>query len=320
MRNKGASFFNDVGTTLCTTPPTVHFDENLYFDQIKSTFTFDPELDLFSTNFSIYEVKHVRLNLKPGKCTLGLINEHLTSITTPIIEIILPKIMNSYFEVGILPPSFLSADIVALLKPGKPQTESDSYRPISILDCLAKFFDKLLANRLIHYLETNNLLSDVQFGGRRFHGCCLQLLRVAEHLNALLQAIGWNSLGNEYFDQYILTALLDARKAYDTISRLNIVVKLHKKGVTGKLLNAFAAYICKRFQCVRVGTTLSSSLETHHGIPQGGISSMLLYLVYVDDTTTVLNNSSLTLSSSTTCLPFGPPMTLTLWLITQLPI
>ena len=41
-----------------------------------------------------------------------------------------------------------------------------NYRPISLLPVLSKILEKIVANQLTEYLETNNLLSETQHGFR----------------------------------------------------------------------------------------------------------------------------------------------------------
>ncbi len=44
-----------------------------------------------------------------------------------------------------------------------------NYRPISILPVMSKFLEKVVAEQLINYLESNNLLHQHQFGFRPQH-------------------------------------------------------------------------------------------------------------------------------------------------------
>ncbi len=46
---------------------------------------------------------------------------------------------------------------------------SCNYRPISLLPVLSKVLEKIASEQLIHYLETNNYLSPLQFGFRHNH-------------------------------------------------------------------------------------------------------------------------------------------------------
>jgi hypothetical protein len=41
-----------------------------------------------------------------------------------------------------------------------------NYRPISILPAFSKVFERIMYDRLLQHIETNNILTDEQFGFR----------------------------------------------------------------------------------------------------------------------------------------------------------
>ena len=69
-----------------------------------------------------------------------------------------------------IPNSWYDCVTLAFLKPGKDSSLADSYRPISLLSCVRKTFEKLLSNRLVWWLEKCTKLPDTQFGFRRNKG------------------------------------------------------------------------------------------------------------------------------------------------------
>jgi len=57
---------------------------------------------------------------------------------------------------------------VILPKPNKANYSlPKSYRVISLLNCLGKVLEKILATRLSYLAETGDLLQDSQIGGRK---------------------------------------------------------------------------------------------------------------------------------------------------------
>jgi len=68
--------------------------------------------------------------------------------------------------------------------PKKQEEKSDpsSYRPISILSCLGKIFEKIMAKRLYAFLESNKLLTKIQSGFRKHR-------RTSDNLYFLTQKI-----------------------------------------------------------------------------------------------------------------------------------
>jgi hypothetical protein len=67
------------------------------------------------------------------------------------------------------PAQWKDAQIILILKPGKPSNELTSYRPISLLPTVSKVFEKILLKRLFPVVENNRLICNHQFGLRQRH-------------------------------------------------------------------------------------------------------------------------------------------------------
>ena len=61
-----------------------------------------------------------------------------------------------------------------------PKQGTDEMRPISLLSCLGKLFERVIARRVTFYMEQNQLFSKTQSGFRAKHMTAEQLLRLAE--------------------------------------------------------------------------------------------------------------------------------------------
>jgi hypothetical protein len=71
---------------------------------------------------------------------------------------------NKFWREGVCPQSWRDAVIVPILKPGKPQEQLDSYRPIALTSCLAKVIERMVAKRLQHLAESRGMLNSDQSG------------------------------------------------------------------------------------------------------------------------------------------------------------
>ena len=87
----------------------------------------------------------------------------IPSLLNPIYHVIYKS-----FETGIFPDQLKIAKVIPIHK-GGDLTAPDNYRPISLLPNFAKIIEKVMSNRLTHFLETNNLLCQEQFGFRKSH-------------------------------------------------------------------------------------------------------------------------------------------------------
>jgi hypothetical protein len=85
-----------------------------------------------------------------------------------------------------IPGIWKIAEVLMILKPGKPPNKVGSYRPISLLPIMSKLFEKLLLIRLKSVITKKNLIPDHQFGFRNQHSTIEQVQRIIE---AIEQAI-----------------------------------------------------------------------------------------------------------------------------------
>jgi hypothetical protein len=70
-------------------------------------------------------------------------------------------------NIGYHPTCWKEATGAILKKPGKPNYSAPkAYRFISLLNCLGKISERILAQRLSYLAETTNLLHNTQIGGR----------------------------------------------------------------------------------------------------------------------------------------------------------
>ena len=77
------------------------------------------------------------------------------------------SIFNAILRCSHFPSQWKIAQVITILKPGKPLNEVTSYRPISLLPVLSKVFEKLLLQRLKSILP--EIIPDFQFGFRERH-------------------------------------------------------------------------------------------------------------------------------------------------------
>lgn len=63
------------------------------------------------------------------------------------------EIFDVCYRAGVFPRTWKKARVVLIPKKGKDPTACNAYRPICLLPCWGKLFDKLIKNRLTYYLE-----------------------------------------------------------------------------------------------------------------------------------------------------------------------
>ena len=167
----------------------------------------------------------------------------------------------------------------------------DNYRPISLLSCFSKIFEKIACIRLSIFLENNKLLSDNQFGFRSNHSTVHPMLKFMNHVS--------NALNKK---KHCIAIFCDLRKAFDTVDHEILFKKLERLGICGSTLKWFKSYLSERKQFVSIDGVLSDLLEILIGVPQGSILGPILFLIYVNDLPEWSNLLALLFADDTTLL------------------
>lgn len=134
-------------------------------------------------------------------------------------------------------------------------------------------------NRLLNYLDINNILVKNQYGFRKQHSTFMALLKlvdeISEHMDVKNHSVG---------------IFIDLSKAFDTIDHNLLLIKLHRYGIRGTALDWLKSYLSNRTQYVNVDNTDSELLNIKCGVPQGSILGPLLFIIYIND---IVNSSKI---------------------------
>ena len=182
------------------------------------------------------------------------------------------KTFNRIFITQTFPTKWKTAIIVAIAKPGKDQSNPQSYRPISLTNCLCKLLEKIINVRLIWFLEYNNLITNLQSGFRSNRSTTDNIIQ----LETAIQ----KSLHNK---QHFIAVFFDLQKAYDTAWKFGIIKKIHEYGLRGNLPIFLRNFLSNRCIKVRVGGCLSEDRPVEEGIPQGSVLSCSLFMIAIND-------------------------------------
>ena len=87
------------------------------------------------------------------------------------------NIFNKIWISGDFPSDWRKAIIIPIPKPGKDPTNPTNYRPIALTSCICKTMERMINRRLVWYLESNKLLTNVECGFRSRHSTVDHLVR-----------------------------------------------------------------------------------------------------------------------------------------------
>ncbi len=145
-----------------------------------------------------------------------------------------------------------------------------------------------MCNRLVEYLESNNLIISNQYGFRKNHSTLHPIIHL---LNRVTCASNEKKIS--------LAIFCDLRKAFDTCDHNLLLQKLRKLGIRGPELEWFRNYLSDRSQFVKIGDFESTLLSISKGVPQGSVLGPILSL-YI----------SMIYQTAPSCMPYYLLMTL----------
>ncbi|GFX42633.1 RNA-directed DNA polymerase from mobile element jockey [Trichonephila clavipes] len=219
------------------------------------------------------EVMDIILNLNnkkaPGKA--GIKNIALKALPLNAITYI-TNIFYRSLQFNYFPKEWKHAQITMLPKPKKDAKFADNYRPISLLSCLGKFFEKILLTRIMDHCDRNHIFLDFQHGFRKETSTQHQLLRVTNNI-----IHGFNT------KTYTVGIFLDVKKAFDRMWHDGLIYKMIQFKFPTYLVKIIHHYLNNTTFNVKINSTSSSDRSIASGTPQGSILSPAIYNIYTSD-------------------------------------
>ena len=197
-----------------------------------------------------------------------------TTISKPIF-----LLWSKSFNEGIVPSYYKNSFISPLYKKGS-RAQAANYRPVSLTSHIIKIFERVLRQRIVHFLESNGLLCTQQHGFRSGHSCLTQLLH---HFDEILQ----NFLNGDETD----CIYLDYAKAFDKVDHSLLIKKMSKYGLHPKIVQWVDSFLSGRTQQVVVDGHLSFAALIISGVPQGTVLGPILFLIFINDITNCVSDS-----------------------------
>ena len=152
------------------------------------------------------------------------------------------------------------------------RSNPSNYRSIALTSAVAKVFKTLLNSHFIKHLESNNLLSDHQYG---FH----KARSTGDLLSYLTHA--WSSSLTNFGESFVVA--LDISKAFDRVWHKALLAKLPAYGFTPSFCKLISSFLSNRLISVVVNGATSAFFLVSSGVPQGSVLSFILFFLFIND-------------------------------------
>lgn len=191
----------------------------------------------------------------------------------PLFIQVTATLFNQIFNLTYFPKAWKTAKVISIHKKGKPASETDSYRPIALLPCISKLYECLVKQKITGHCDDKRVLPPDQYGfidlGRTEH----PLVKVENHITTNINA-----------GLPTIAVSLDVAKAFDTTWIEGLVFKMMTKYEFDEhLCRIVYHYLSERTFFVSVNGKASNTYGIAAGVPQGGVLSATLFIIYIAD-------------------------------------
>jgi ribonuclease HI len=176
-------------------------------------------------------------------------------------------------DIGYHPQIWRQATGAILKKPKKPDYSiPKAYRVISLLNCLGKVSERILAQRLGYLAETTTLLHPSQIGGRLKKSAIDAALLLSQEVEL-----------NKRQGMKTSTLFLDVKGAFDHVSKNQLLKKLKDLRLPISLIAWISTFLKDRLIRLSFDGQIEAFTAIETGIPQGSPISPILFLIYIRD-------------------------------------
>ncbi len=222
--------------------------------------------------------KSIKLGKAPG---WDLVDPEHWRYGGPMAWQLLTLIVNRINDLELIPTHMKKGILIPIEKPGSDSSYKDKNRGITIGPMIGKLYERLLMTRFEPWCREKGIINAVQ-GANQLH--CSSI-----HTGWLVrETISYNiERGSS-----VWAAMLDIKKAFDTVWIDGLLYRLFHTGMDKKLWNIIYDMYTDAKCSVLIGGERSDWFTVGQGVHQGAPLSMLLFIIYIDPLLVELKQSN----------------------------
>ena len=174
-----------------------------------------------------------------------------------------------------------STSVIVPIHKGGELDDPNNFRGITLNSCLSKLFTLLLNERLTQFCNDEGLIKENQIGFRKG-------FRTSDHIFTL------KTLIDQFFSRKnkLFVCFVDFKKAYDTVWRNGLYLKLLKNRVSAKFINLIKDMYSKLQASINISNGLSVPFKSLVGLKQGCNLSPTMFNIFINDFVDMLNRDN----------------------------
>lgn len=228
----------------------------------------------------------------------GITGEILRGISYKVCKYI-TSIIQSCLSTGYFPTKWKEAYVVMIPKPGKDPSTLKGWRPICLLNNMAKILDKIVINNIMVQFRQTIGMSQEQFG---FEAHKSTVHAVKEIVDTVTE---------KRKHGVVAIVCLDVSGAFDNAWHPEIVAQLRKASISHNLLDLIKSYLHNRKATLEYNGSKVSKCP-NRGCPQGSSSGPMLWNIVYNDLLSIAKKNS-----DTRIIAYADDATLIVWARTQ---